>query len=163
MIYYKLVVIIGWFLLITSTFFFPFSSEQFGCGQIKQCKNGHPICGTCAIKMSQKNECPQCRSSLDCRSLLLEKILLVLPRPCIFAQLGCKKVLKPNNEAELQHELNCKHGKYPCPFCKTKIVIGQPLNEHVMKKHNYQTESDRNSNNLINRFSFSPMLCRTEF
>ena len=107
--------------------------------------------------MSQKNECPQCRSSLDCRSLLLEKILLVLPRPCIFAQLGCKKVLRPNNEAELQHELNCKHGKYPCPFCKTKIVIGQPLNEHVMKKHNYQTESDRNSNNLISRFSFTPM------
>ena len=109
--------------------------------------------------MSQKNECPQCRSSLDCRSLLLEKILLVLPRPCIFAQLGCKKVLKPNNEAELQHELNCKHGKYPCPFCKTKIVIGQPLNEHVMKKHNYQTESDRNSKKLINVFSFNPMQC----
>ena len=97
--------------------------------------------------MSQKNECPQCRSSLDCRSLYLEKILQVLPRPCIFAQLGCKKVLRPNNEVELQHEINCKHGKYPCPFCKTKIVIGQPLNEHVMKKHNYQTESDRNSNN----------------
>ena len=117
------------------------SSEKFGCGQIKQCKNGHPICSNCATKLSMKNECPQCRSSLDCRSLYLEKILQVIPRPCAFAQLGCKKVLKPNSELDLLHEISCKHGKFPCPFCKTKIVVGQPLNEHVMKKHNYEAES----------------------
>lgn len=40
----------------------------------------------------------------------------------------------------MAHEANCKFGKFSCPFCKTKIVIGQPMNEHVMKKHNYFTE-----------------------
>jgi transcription elongation factor Elf1 len=48
-------------------------------GPLKQCKNGHMVCGSCLPKLT--NGCPVCREPIDSRNLPLEKIMGMMQQP----------------------------------------------------------------------------------
>lgn len=72
----------------------PICTENFFTKQISQCKNGHVICIDCFEKIDSK-KCPQCRQSLNSRSLVLEKLMEIHPISCQFQ--GCRMKVLPED------------------------------------------------------------------
>jgi hypothetical protein len=105
-------------------------------GPIKQCKNGHHICDTCASKVEK---CPSCKEKIDVRNLQLENLREVTPLPCQFMEQGCKEELKLKDLKN--HQDQCHHGLLQCVIadCKAKIQL-KDLISHLDLKHEKLTE-----------------------
>ena len=67
---------------------------EMGGPPIKQCSNGHALCGACHAKVPNK-ECPTCRGPLgDIPCLTAEALAKAVPRPCNNTAGECTAVLK---------------------------------------------------------------------
>jgi len=115
----------------------PRSKPIFPCAE-----NGHLICGSCHPKLVSSNEsCPQCKGLLGnggSRSILLEKMLELLPHKCEFSQTGCEVEL--TNEDLAAHEKLCLHRVVKCPLggtctCKSRVSLKKML-DHISNDHN---------------------------
>jgi hypothetical protein len=103
-------------------------------GPIKQCKNGHHICDTCASRL---DKCPSCKEKIDIRNLQLENLRDATPFPCQNVDNGCKVELKLKYLKN--HQDQCQHGLLPCVLdgCKEKMPL-KDLIFHLNIKHDYQ-------------------------
>jgi hypothetical protein len=103
-------------------------------GPIRQCKNGHHICNTCA---SRVGKCPSCKEKIDIRNLQLENLRGATPFPCKNVDNGCKVELKLKYLKN--HQEQCQQGLLPCVkgSCKEKMPM-KDLISHLDSKHEYQ-------------------------
>jgi hypothetical protein len=103
-------------------------------GPIKQCKNGHSICDTCA---SRVDKCPSCNGKIVIRNLQLENLRDATPFPCQNVDNGCKVQLKLKYLKN--HQDLCHHGLLPCVSytCNEKMPL-KDLNSHLDSKHDYE-------------------------
>ncbi|KAG5862558.1 hypothetical protein JTB14_016916 [Gonioctena quinquepunctata] len=79
---------------------------------IFQCLNGHSICQTCKVLVT---ECPMCKNPVqDTQNFVLEKMTQYLDYPCKFHKMGCTFSCK---STEIQnHENGCEFGPFDCPL-----------------------------------------------
>ncbi|KAF5298239.1 hypothetical protein FQR65_LT09750 [Abscondita terminalis] len=109
--------------------------NEFMVPPIFQCVVGHSICEVC--KMQVPN-CPTCRENISqTRNFSLESLTKLIKYHCKYKDFGCTFV--SNSAIIKNHESNCKHGPYDCPFekyneCKWKgklnDIMGHVRNEH---------------------------------
>ena len=81
---------------------------------IKQCVNGHCICGSCASRVLQSN-CPLCMSTfVKTKCLILEKILSKMVFPCVNRSEGCP--VSATSEDMKKHVIVCRWKLQFCPI-----------------------------------------------
>ncbi|TRY73173.1 hypothetical protein TCAL_05818 [Tigriopus californicus] len=101
---------------------------------VYQCKLGHLLCQDCYPKCQA---CPVCRTPLSkekIRSILADKILMLVPRPCEFNDDGCQEeFLGPELDA---HEAKCRHRW----VCCVDIACGSVLRFHALLDHTQNLE-----------------------
>lgn len=99
-----------------------------------QCKLGHLICQECYPKCQA---CPICRTPLSSekiRSILADKILMLVPRPCQFSDDGCQEeLLGPQLD---EHEKACRHRW----VCCVDIACGSVVRFHALLDHTQNLE-----------------------
>eukprot|EP00930_Biecheleria_cincta_P095636 TRINITY_DN87584_c0_g1_i1.p1 TRINITY_DN87584_c0_g1~~TRINITY_DN87584_c0_g1_i1.p1 ORF type:complete len:419 (+),score=51.81 TRINITY_DN87584_c0_g1_i1:40-1257(+) len=101
---------------------------------IRQCKEGHAVCGNCCDKLLQmeRPKCPTCRcciSSSPARALHLEQVAAMVNLTCKWE--GCMESVKYDNYAQhlgvcAKRLLNCPHGGAQCwfgPYCDLEAHI----------------------------------------
>ncbi|XP_044956878.1 E3 ubiquitin-protein ligase SINA-like 10 isoform X1 [Hordeum vulgare subsp. vulgare] len=103
--------------------------EPFG-DQIFMCKNGHPACGTCCIRMDRICFCAEPIGDIRCRPL--EKVLAAMTRPCTYASYGCREIVSYTGRRS--HEEDCPYTPYYCPFDGC-TYHGMQLYNHIHDRH----------------------------
>lgn len=97
-----------------------------------QCDSGHIICKDCR---SVLEHCPTCNIPLgQTRNIIAERMLEKLPRPCQFAENGCR--LEFDLISLAKHESICNFRRIQCVHlnCKEKVVFAGLLS-HISKTH----------------------------
>ena len=79
---------------------------------IFQCDSGHMLCGDCRLRVTI---CPQCRAPgpPGLRLYFVERLLELVPRPCLHSAAGCQLEALPGRLA--QHEPECGYRPVDCP------------------------------------------------
>ena len=101
---------------------------EMGGPPIKQCSNGHTLCGACHAKVPT-NKCPTCRVPLgNIRCLTAEALAKAVPRPCKNTAGGCTAVLK--YDERLLHEQGCDYAALKCLTCNKFEGTAAELEAH---------------------------------
>ena len=91
-----------------------------------QCENGHLLCEVCRLDY---NFCFKCNTDdIQTRSLIVQKIVGLISKPCRFVVSGCNATIKELNH----HERDCKHRNIRClfPDCDSNVSVNK-LIEHL--------------------------------
>ena len=101
---------------------------------VYQCERGHILCNVCHAQVTN-SVCPYCRGPVgNTRNLVVEKIILLPPRPCKFAEHGCDVEL--NESTLLAHEESCLYKPGQCPVLSCDDIVPlATLLEHMEENH----------------------------
>ena len=118
----------------------------------RQCRNGHIFCEFC---FSGTKFCSTCKSfEVPIRSLIVQKVVSLVSKPCRFACLGCKDFIKEPNH----HERDCIYQEVICFFggCQMSVPMFKlfdhlqmfcPKHENfaipIQTHHNENTSEDK--------------------
>ena len=132
---------------------------------LKQCSNGHLICGECWKKCPT---CPTCRvKRQDIRALSVEQMASGIVVSCSNDVHGCCERIRYDKFA--QHLQECKHSCVACcpiPGCVEKIKINKQgdILRHIMQHHRVKIKNEYEDVTAIipKAMRISRNACKTE-